>query len=671
QTSLYVPFGAPVTASDTLTIKSLKPTVLVVADSVNHVGADSAKVVLGTGVNYTYIYVAGLEGVVNDSGQMVLSIPGFKPDTVWGYVRQAGIQIAGLPTASTTFTPKSPFYADIGLPSPGNTGMYQNQPIRAGAAPLTVTFHTSQPAVGTLTDSTLAQDTVRTAVIPLNPSSGISYTPTSVVSGGVAYQPVGPGQSTTWATLPGFVTLPADTVKTTVSAPILSVAAPSVGAGLQTSLYVGLGAPTPTPTTMTVKSLNPAITVVSDTSTKVGADSVVIPLAASTTYQYVYVSGLEGVISDSTQLVLTVPGYTPDTVWSYVRQAGVVLSGVNTATTTLSDSNQVYAQIGLPYVGNTGLYISQALRAGSAGATFVIKPSDPTVQRMVTTGGQADSAVVQIIAGQYYSPTSVATGGAALKALTTGVDTVRVTGAGFVPVPGSSPVVTVSAPGITVNAVTVGAGLAISTYSYLGASQHGGDTVTVWSSNPGVALVAPDNATPGSDSIRVFVPNGQTYVYYYVIGVDSAVGTPIIYASANGFNQGSATATVVQPVVELYGVNTSQTAGGADNPFYAYIGIPYSGTNTFSTSQPRAFGKSPLTVTFSSSVPAVGTLTTTALTAGVVTAVINAGSYFSPTTVGTGGTAFRPLTAGSSTVSASIPGFLQTVNATGEVVTVH
>ncbi|MGB7213092.1 MAG: hypothetical protein WBC97_10765 [Gemmatimonadales bacterium] len=671
QTTLYVSFGAPVPASSQLTVTSLKPTVLVVADSVSHVGADSTKIALGTGVNYTYVYVAGLEGVVNDSSQLVFSIPGFKPDTVWGYVRQAGIQLVALPTTTTTFTPKSQFYATIGLPYIGNTAIYLNQPIRTGAPPLTVAFHTSSAAVGTLTDSTLMQDTVRTAVIPVNPSSGIYYTPTTVATGGVAYQPVGPGQSTTWATLPGFVTVPADTVKTTVSAPILSVSAPSVGAGLQTQTYVGLGAPTPSPTTMTVKSLNPAVTVVSDTITKVGVDSVVIPLAAATTYQYVYVSGLEGVINDSTRLVLSVPGYTPDTVWSYVRQAGVVLSGVNTATTTLSDSNLVYAQIGLPYVGNTGLYLNQSLRAGSAGASFLIKPSDPTVQRMVTTGGQADSAVVLIPAGQYYSPFTVATGGAALKVLTSGIDTARVTGAGFVSVPGSAPVVTVSAPAITVNAVSVGAGLAVNGYSVLGASQHGGDTVTVWSSNPGVALVAPNATTPGTDSIKVFVPNGQTSVPYYVIGVDSMVGTPIIYASANGFNQGSATATVVQPIVEMSGPTASQTAGGADNAFYAYIGIPYSGTNSFYNSQIRAAGKPAFTVTFSSSAPAVGTLTTTALTAGIITEMINVGSYYTPTSVAGGGVAFRPLTAGSSTVSASIPGFLQTVNATGVVVTVH
>ena len=60
--------------------------------------------------------------------------------------------------------------------------------------------------------------------------------------------------------------------------------------------------------------------------------------------------------------------------------------------------------------------------------------------------------------------------------------------------------VTVTAQGITVgsNGATVGAGLQLGTYAAsLGGSNHGGVTVHIESSNPAIALVAPDATTPG------------------------------------------------------------------------------------------------------------------------------------------------------------------------------
>ena len=117
---------------------------------------------------------------------------------------------------------------------------------------------------------------------------------------------------------------------------------------------------------------------------------------------------MEGVVSDSSTISATLPGYAQGPVRWYVRQAGVVLNGVNTSTTTLSDSNQVYAEIGLPYAGNTGIYQYQPLRAGSPGAAVVIKVSSPTVQTLVTSTGAADSVVLTIPARSYYTPFSVA-----------------------------------------------------------------------------------------------------------------------------------------------------------------------------------------------------------------------------------------------------------------------
>ena len=95
--------------------------------------------------------------------------------------------------------------------------------------------------------------------------------------------------------------------------------------------------------------------------------------------------------------------------------------------------------------------------------------------------------------------------------------------------------VTISGPVITAAGTqTVGAGLQLASGATLGASQHGGVTVTVASNNAAV-LVSPDATTPGTASIQRIVPNGQTSVSYHVQGLENTTGTATVTISAPGF----------------------------------------------------------------------------------------------------------------------------------------
>ena len=79
--------------------------------------------------------------------------------------------------------------------------------------------------------------------------------------------------------------------------------------------------------------------------------------------------------------------------------------------------------------------------------------------------------------------------------------------------------VTISGPGIAMpGTVAVGAGLQQFTTAVLGASQHGGVTVTVQSDDPARVLVSPDGATAGTASFTMTLANGTTFVPYYVQG---------------------------------------------------------------------------------------------------------------------------------------------------------
>lgn len=151
------------------------------------------------------------------------------------------------------------------------------------------------------------------------------------------------------------------------------------------------------------------------------------------------------------------------------------------------------------------------------------------------------------------------------------------------------------------------------------------------------------------------MPDGSTSFSYVVAGVEGTTGTATIEASAPAFTGAQGTATVVTPMLDLSGLVTSRAAGGSDDPFLVRIGLPNGTGTALSTTQAVRAGVAPLEVTVTSSVPAVGTLVTTPLTAGSVTVQIAPGASASPSTVATGGVAFRYLTAGTSVVQVSHP----------------
>jgi hypothetical protein len=177
-----------------------------------------------------------------------------------------------------------------------------------------------------------------------------------------------------------------------------------------------------------------------------------------------------------------------------------------------------------------------------------------------------------------------------------------------------------------------------------------------------VALVAPNSTTPGSDTIVVFVPNGSSSFGYYVQGVEGQTGTVTITGQASGFTNGTTTATILQPGVEILGLPTSIAAGAADVAFYAQVGVPNgigSGLAYVQNVRPGIPGGA-LTATMISATPSVGTLLTLGGGVGSPRSVtIPTGFYYSPTTIGNGGVGFRPLAVGSTTVTVDIPGFLR------------
>jgi hypothetical protein len=274
-----------------------------------------------------------------------------------------------------------------------------------------------------------------------------------------------------------------------------------------------------------------------------------------------------------------------------------------------------------------------------------------------TAGGvQDDTLTATIPLGLYYTPSTVAAGGVALDPVGVGTVTVTARSTGLVTQPLATQSVTVSAPGITVGARTVGAGLQESTSFSLGASNHGDIIVTITSSDASSLLVSPNATTPGTASINIPMADLATSAGFYVQGVEGATGSATVTVTAAGFLDGTATETVVQPGLILAGAPTSLAAGAANDHFYAYVGVPTG--NSVNAQNVRA-GSPGITVTATSSNVTAAQIVTSTGAGGSRTAVILPGLYYTPAPpITTGSFELDPLTAGTTTLSVTAPGIL-------------
>ncbi len=453
-----------------------------------------------------------------------------------------------------------------------------------------------------------------------------------------------------------------DFVTATVNpSPGITLPSTTTGSGLQRSSSGTLGASNHGGVDVVIKSSNPQVLLISPDAVTPGTDSIVVSLADGFTGFSYYVQGVEGTTGSAT-VTATAPVFTDGTATVDVLQPAVEIWNVATSTTTLSVDDPFEVWIGVPNAGNTGMSAYLAVRAGApAPFTATVVSSDVAVGQLVTTAQTGGTVTVDVVEGATNSATTVAAGGVAFEPLTSGSTTLSATIPGFVSLPLATRDISVGAPGITLSNTLTGSGLQQLSSGTLNASNHGGVDVVIKSSNPQVLLISPDAVTPGTDSIVVSLTDGIGSFSYYVQGVEGVVGTvtATVNATASGFTDGTATVDVSQPALEIWDLQTSHATTDADDPFEVWVGVPNAANTAMAAYLAvRAGAPAPFTATVVSSDVAVGQLVTTAQSGGTVTVQIVEGEGLSPRTVVEGGVAFDALTAGTTTVSATIPGYV-------------
>ncbi len=397
----------------------------------------------------------------------------------------------------------------------------------------------------------------------------------------------------------------------TISGPTISVqSAVTVGAGLQLSTFAILGASEHGGVDVTITSSQPSRVLVSRDASTVGTASATVTVPNGQTFVTYYIHALESV-TGSANVTISAPGFTGGSHAVDVVPSGIEIVNLNTATTTLSaDDTGWYVQVGLPCEGNTQLCTVQNLRPG--GPLFVVSlalaPAQTPIAQLrsdqpVATGQTVTKPIQPgiyhtqaIVGGSSYGLTFDPLAGGQTSVTATGpAGVLTMTTTGVRPV-------TISGPTISVqSAVTVGAGLQLSTFAILGASEHGGVDVTITSSQPSRVLVSRDASTVGTASATVTVPNGQTFVTYYIHALENVTGSANVTISAPGFTGGSHAVDVVPIGIEILSLEAAQTNLSADDTdWYVQVGLPCAGNTQLCTVQNVRPGGPPFIVTLTS-----------------------------------------------------------------------
>jgi len=197
----------------TVHIASSNPAVALVSANDTTAGSASIDVFVANGFSTASFVVQGVENApVPATVTITASAAGFTNVSGTATVVQPALRIVGLTASTAAAAADDPFQVQIGVPNVNRTDLVAVQVIRAGGTPLTVTVANSNAAVAQLRTSTGTAQTA-TVTIAVRQSSS----PTSVVTGGVALDPLTPGQTTVSASIPGFVVTNAGSVAVTIS----------------------------------------------------------------------------------------------------------------------------------------------------------------------------------------------------------------------------------------------------------------------------------------------------------------------------------------------------------------------------------------------------------------------------------------------------------------------
>ena len=659
-----------------VTITSSHPDRVVVSRNTETIGTGTITFTIPNGQQTVPYVVQGLENTTG-TATVTLSANGFTGTTHQITLVAPGAEIHQLdPTTSTLALDDTDWYLQVGIPNePGNT-LAQVQLVRPGP-PLVLTLTNSNAAVGQIRSDEPV--TVGQAVTkPIQPGTYFTRAKLTDTSWGLGFEALANGSTSVTVSGSGNLRTMTTTGVRQVEVGGSSIS-PSgqvlVGSGLMVFAAAQLSAGGHGGVDVTITSTDPEKVLVSADGTSAGTASITVPVPNGQTFVPYYVLGVENT-TGLPGITLAAQGFGEAGHEVSVVSPGVELHQLDATMSTLSgEDKDLYVQVGIPNADGTALSQVQVVRPGS-GMVFTLSNTNGTVGRLRSDEPAATGQVVTkpINPGAYFTfPVAEGTSwGLAFEPLANGSTTVSVSGPPGVQTMSSTGIrqVIVGDAGITApGAAVVGSRLMTFTAANLSAANHGGIDVAVTSTDPSRVRLSPDGVTGGAASIVIPVPNGQTFVPYYVLGVADATGIATVTIAADDFGETSHQVEVVQSGVEILGLDASMSNLSAnDTDWYVQVGIPTADGAFLSQIQVVQPGP-PLEVTLTNSQSTVGRLHSDEPVASgqSVTKPIKPGTYFTiasqPDTIF--GLAFEPLANGTTVVTAAGPAGVRTMTTSG------
>lgn len=679
QRNVGVSLGASNHTGRTIRVTSTNPALYLIAANDSTVGAASQDIFVPLGQSFLTYYVQAIEGTINDSARTILTdidpAPGFVPDTVMQHVFMPVFDIIFLTSSANTRSANDPFQVRTGSSFSPTGGINQEDEIRAGGVPVTVSVINDSAAVANLVTTATGvagADSVTTTIAVRQARS-----PGTVAQGGVEFRPTGAGTTTVRAHAPGYRPVGAAiSQNVVVTAPTMFISNHYLGAMLQRGTSGSLGAAGVTGDTVKLKVRRAGVALLGANDSTF-ADSVLIPMAnGSFSFSY-WVQTVDTVTADSVEVIATLPGFVPDTAWVVGFRPVVDVIFLNGSGTTRAANDPFQVRIGSAFQATGGISTEDVLRFGAAPQTFSVVNDSSAYAKLVTTAtgvAGADSVTVQIAQRQSRSPGSVATGGVEFRYLNGGVARVRTHGAGFRPVgSGLGQNVTITAPALFAPGTHyLGAMLQRQTSVSFGAAAIANDTLKVKLSRPGVARIGLNDSTFVDDSVMIALNPGVFSTAIWIQGVDTVTADSIfLVASMPGYTRDSSRVVITRPVVDVIFLNTNATALDPNDAFQLRIGSTFSNASTsISTEDVLRFGLSPVTVTATTSQPTVADVLSQNKTLNTASATIGPRQSRTPSSFATGGIELDYQTTGTTVITASGAGFRPVGSGLGQTVTV-
>lgn len=558
---------------------------------------------------------------------------------------------AAFQTATTTMTlSPSGFIVNVGnfntttLSTPTSLQLLPSR-----LTPTTLTFSTNQfvrggltvnvPVTATDQPGSTGVGSISTSPVVFNPGDSSATT---------TFVPALPGTSLITVVPPTGFSTPANsrTITATVSAPVINLNAQTIGKDLEIAVSLNLGAPAPTGgLSVTLTSGDPSRLLLANTGTVRGNESITVAVGQGAIFsQAFFIQALDA--SGTVTVTMNAPGFQTSTSTVTLVPSGFIINSPgNFNTTTLSLSTSIQLLPARLNPTTLAFVTNQTVRGGltvNVPVTATDQPGSSGVGTISTSpvvfNGGASSATTSFVP---------ATGGTSLIE--------AVAPAGFsTPTTSRTITATVSAPGITLAAQTIGKDLEVPVGMTLGApAPAGGLQVTLTSGDPAKLLVAASGTVAGNGSITITVAQNVTFTQAVFFQALDSTGTVTVTLSAPGFQTSTSTMTLVPSGFIINAGNfTTTTFSGVTNLQVLPARLNPSGL-AFVTNQTVRGGLTvnvPVTATDQSGGPGVGTITTSPL-------VFNGGdttknAVFDPVVAGTSLVAVVPP-AGFSTPSSS------------------